>query len=329
MTPGVNWEKIMYDHFARNTRDDVAQLGLGCAAIGQEHVSDDDAQQCVRNAWEAGIRTFDVAPMYGAGRAEVRLGRALAGMPRDTYSLSTKVGRLVDDRDPAGIGSGIHFDFSADGIRRSLEASLARLGVDRIDLVLIHDPDNHWHQAITEAWPVLEEWRAQGVVRAVGAGMNQAPMLERFARETTMDVFLVAGRYTLLDQTALDGLFPICAERGMRAMIAQSLHGGLIESDPRPTIYYQPVDDATKARVAAITGICHAHGIPTEAVALRFPLGHPVVHGVLTGPATPSQLPHNLAWWSTTVPPDVWTDLQALGLLGADVPVPGTPSSRS
>jgi D-threo-aldose 1-dehydrogenase len=173
----------------------VSRIGLGCAAIGHTSETAADARACIETFWEGGVRYFDTAPMYGAGLSEQRLGQALAGQPRDAYVISSKVGRLVDEPGADGVGSGFHFDFSADGVKRSIEASLARLGTDRIDLLAIHDPDHHWEQAIGEAWPVLEDLRRQGVIGAVGAGMTQAPMLARFARETTMDYFIVAGRY--------------------------------------------------------------------------------------------------------------------------------------
>jgi D-threo-aldose 1-dehydrogenase len=300
----------------------VSRVGLGCAAIGHTSETFADARACVDIFWERGVRYFDTAPMYGAGLSEHRLGRALAGQPRDTYVISTKVGRLVDEPGADGVGSGFHFDFSADGVKRSIEASLARLGTDRIDLLAIHDPDHHWEQAIGEAWPVLEDLRRQGVVGAIGAGMNQTAMLARFARETTMDYFIVAGRYSLLDHSALDELFPLCAERGIGAITAQMLHGGLIDGVPNPMIYYRPPSPEVQARVARIAAICHAHDIPTAAAAIQFPLASPVVLGVITGPSTGAQARQNLAWMTTPVPAAVWDELRQDGLLGANVPTP-------
>jgi D-threo-aldose 1-dehydrogenase len=300
----------------------VARVGLGCAAIGHREVTEVDARGCVETAWEGGIRYLDTAPMYGAGLSEYRVGRALSGQPRDTFVISSKVGRLVDDPGPDGVGTSFSFDFTADGIRRSVDASLRRLGMDRIDILFIHDPDAHWETAINEAWPVLEELRSQGVVRAVGAGMTQAPMLARFARETSMDLFLLAGRYSLLDRDALAELFPVCVDKGMGVLVAQSMHGGLIDGVPNPMLYYRPVDDETRAKVSRIAAICHAHGIPTAAAAIQFPLGYPAVKGVLTGPASAAQARQNLSWLATTIPPQVWADLKAEGLLESDTPVP-------
>jgi len=303
----------------------VHRVGLGCASLARDGVSDSQAIATIETAWEHGIRYFDTAPMYGSGRSEHLVGTALAGQPRDGFVLSSKVGRLVDDPDTSGVGASWtswHFDFTADGIRRSIEASLNRLRTDRIDLLFIHDAGQHWETAIDEAWPVLEDLRAQGVVRAVGAGMTEARTLARFARETTMDYFLVAGRYSLLDRTALDELFPLCAGKGMRALTAQMLHGGLIEGVPNPQIYYRPVTGEVQARVDRIATICRDHGVPMAAAAIQFPLAHPVVAGVITGPFSPDQVRQNLGWLDTTIPGGVWSDLKREGLLEADVPVP-------
>lgn len=298
-------------------------IGYGTAGMSRPESSETVAAEVFRTAWDAGIRYFDTAPMYGSGLAEVRLGRMLAGVPRDEYVLSSKVGRLVEGAPaPAAAGTGWVFDFSADGIKRSVEASLTRLGVDRIDILFIHDPDNHWETAISEAWPVLEELRSQGVVRAVGAGMTRVPLLMRFARETSMDIFLLAGRYTLLVTEGMDELLPLCQEKRISVVVAQSLHGGLIDGVANPQLHYQPVDAETRNKVARIAAICHAHGVPTAAAAIRFPLAHPTVTGVLTGPETGEQLRSNLGWLYTAIPPEVWTELKAASLLPEDAPVP-------
>lgn len=313
--------------FAHNVAGETlppgARIGLGAAAFGREGVTETDAEECVHTAWEQGIRYFDVAPMYGSGRAEVRLGRALAGQRRDDFVLSSKVGRLVEGApDLASEGTGWTFDFSADAIKRSVEASLARLELDRIDILFIHDPDNHWETAITEAWPVLEDLRRQGVVRAVGAGMTRVPLLTRFAQETSMDIFLLAGRYSLLDTEGMNELLPLCHEKGISVLIAQALHGGLIDGVTDAQFHYAPVDAATRAKVERIAAICHAHGIPTAAAAIQFPLAHPGVTGMLTGPATAAQLRSNLTWFTTPIPPELWAELKAAGLLPETAPVP-------
>src|SRR5690349_15856457 len=228
------------DHAARvtigQTGLEVTRLGFGGASIGGlfEAVADEAAVDTIKHAWEVGVRYFDTAPLYGYGASERRFGMALADRPRDAFVLSTKLGRLVRDRSAIPPGAdvdrqqlagrddafyvvadplGIVFDFSADGVRRSIEESLERLRLERIDIALIHDPDDHWRDAIDGAWPALERLRSEGVIGAVGAGMNQSAMLTRFVRETTMDAVLLAGRYTLLEQGALADLLPACLER--------------------------------------------------------------------------------------------------------------------
>lgn len=307
----------------------IPRLGLGAAALSKE--PEDIALGCVTSAWENGIRSFDTAPMYTFGRSEWLLGKALAGMPRDEFVLSTKVGRVVRGSSPEHelVGDRWEFDFSADAVKRSIEQSLTRLSMDRIDILFIHDPDNHWEAAINEAWPVLEDLRSQGVVKAVGAGMTQVPMLMRFARETTMDVFLLAGRYSLLDTSAHPELYSLTQERGISVLIAQALHGGLIEGVPNPQIYYRPVDEATKARVDDIAKICRSYGVPMAAAAIQFPLAHPAVTGLITGPSNRAQLHQNLGWLDVPIPDELWGDLKQAGILREDVPVPSMSRSVS
>jgi D-threo-aldose 1-dehydrogenase len=305
----------------------VSRVGLGCASIGGEGAADAQAEETILAAWENGVRYLDTAPLYGNGLSELRVGRTLAGVPRDDYIISTKVGRLVDDIRPDGTGRDWHYDFTADGIKRSVEASLTRLGIDRADILFIHDPDQHWESAFNEALPVLEDFRRQGVVRAIGVGMTQAPMLARFAQETDLDIFLLAGRYSLLNRDALNELFPICEERGISVLVAQMLHGGLIEGVPDPQIFYQPVDDSTRKRVERIAEVCRRFEVPMAAAAIQFPLAHPAVTGVLTGPSTGDQVRQNLGWLETAIADELWADLKANGLLEPNVPVPGEEAS--
>ena len=301
----------------------LPRLGFGAAAIGQPSVPEAQALDCVEAAWDSGMRYFDTAPMYGAGRSETRLGRALSGRPRASYVLSTKVGRLVRPGHPDTVHTGadwIH-DFSRDGVLTSLDESLRRLGVDHADIVFIHDPDDHWRQALDEAWPTLARLRDEGVVRAVGVGMTQAPMLTRFIRETDVDVVLAAGVYTLLDTQASLELLPEAARRGVAVIAAQAMHGGLIDGVPNAQFRYRPVDDQIRTKVERIAQICHRHGIPTAAAAIQFTAGHPAVTCVLTGPASRAQLAENLAWAAREVPSAVWACLRAEGLLSPDLPV--------
>jgi D-threo-aldose 1-dehydrogenase len=305
----------------------LPRLGFGAAAIAQPTVPDAQAVDCVVAAWDSGMRYFDTAPMYGAGRSETLVGQALRGRPRGDYLLSTKVGRLVRPGHPetAHTKADWIYDFTHDGVLTSLEESLRRLGVDRLDMVFIHDPDHHWQQALEGAWPTLAGLRDEGVISAVGVGMTQAPMLARFIRETDVDVVLEAGVYTLLDTQASLELLPQAQRRGVTVIAAQSMHGGLIDGAPNPQFRYRPVDEQTKAKVAHIAEICHDHGVPTAAAAIQFPLGHPAVKCVLTGPASRAQLAENLAWSALPVPPTVWADLRSAGLLPPDVPVGSTP----
>lgn len=306
----------------------ASRVGLGCAAISREGSTDAQAEETVLAAWENGVRYMDTAPLYGNGLSELRVGRILAGIPRDDYILSTKVGRLVDDIRADGAGRGSHFDFTADGIKRSVEESLDRLGTDRADILFIHDPDDHWETAFNEALPVLEDFRRQGVARAIGVGMTQAPMLARFAQEADLDIFLLAGRYSLLNRDALNELFPLCGERGIQVVVAQMLHGGLIEGVPDPQIFYRPVDSDTRKRVERIAEVCRRFDVPMAAVAIQFPLAHPAVTGVVTGPATGDQVWQNLGWLETLIPAELWAELKANGLLEPDTPVPGEETSQ-
>lgn len=300
-----------------------SRVGFGTAGLSRPGGNDAVGEEVFETAWEQGIRYFDTAPMYGLGLAEVRTGRALAGLPRDDYVLSSKVGRLVQGAPhPSLPGNDWIYDFSADGIKRSVDASLTRLGLDRIDILYIHDPDDHWDAAISQAWPVLEDLRSQGVVRAVGAGMTRVPLLLRFANETSMDIFLLAGRYSLLATEGMDALLPLCQEKRISVVVAQALHGGLIDGVADPQLHYAPIDAATRIKVDRIAAICHAHDIPTSAAAIQFPLAHPAVTGILTGPETGEQLRSNLVSLQTVVPPEVWDELKAAGLLAAAAPVP-------
>ncbi|MEY9886664.1 D-threo-aldose 1-dehydrogenase [Catenulispora sp. MAP12-49] len=303
---------------------DLPRLGFGAAAIANDGVGLGQALDCVDAAWESGMRYFDTAPMYGSGHSERLLGLALRGRPRTEYVLSTKVGRLVRPTHPdtAQTGAPWIYDFSPDGVLTSLEESLLRLGVDSVDLVYIHDPDDHWREALEGAWPTVARLRDEGVVRAVGVGMVQAPMLARFIRETDIDLVLAAGVYTLLDTQAIDDLLPEAQRRGIGVVAAQSLHGGLIDGVANPMFRYRPVDEQTRAKTALIAKVCHEFGMPTAAVALQFPYGHPAVRCGLTGPASRAQLAQNLSWASQPIPPALWGRLREEGLLPTDVPVP-------
>ncbi len=303
----------------------VTPFAFGSAAIGRTEVTDDVATATVTAALDAGVTYVDTAPMYSDGRAERRVGAALAGRPRDSYVLSSKVGRLVRPGHPdsAGTGHDWIYDYSRDGILRSLDESLARLGVDHLDIAYIHDCDRHWDDAIRYAWPTLDRLRSEGVIRSIGVGMTQAPMPARFVRETTIDVVLLAGRYSLIDPEGLDELLPLCVEREVSVVAAQTLHGGLIVGGDA-SFHYRAVDPGTQAKVEAIRGVCRRYDVPTEAAGLQFVLAHPAVRAVLNGPSSVHQLERSLAWFRHPIPPDLWADLRQAGLIRADAPVPTT-----
>lgn len=325
----------------------VSRLALGCAALGNlyEPVSDETARATVDAAWDAGVRTFDTAPHYGLGLSERRLGAALHGRPRDEYTLSTKVGRiLVPDAEGRGgddlandLANGFAvaathrrvWDFSADGVLRSLEASLDRLGLDRVDLALLHDPDEHAEQALREAYPALERLRAEGVVGAIGVGMNQSALPARFLRETDIDVVLLAGRYTLLDQDGLGELLPEAAARGRGVIIGGVLNSGLLTA-PRPgaTYDYAPAPQPVLDRALRLLEITERHGVPLRAAALHFPFGHPAVASVLTGARSPEEVRDTVEQLRRPVPDALWDELRAEGLLGPGVPVPHAGPSK-
>jgi D-threo-aldose 1-dehydrogenase len=310
----------------------VTRLGLGSAPLGGlfQAVTDDEAHHVIEAAWQSGIRFFDTAPQYGNGLAEQRFGAVLSTKPRDQFVLATKVGRLLradappqSDTFPGAPPLNPVFDFSYDGVMRSVEESVTRLGIDRIDILHIHDPDEHFAEALSGAYPALDRLRAEGTIKAVGAGMNQAEMLARFAREANFDCFLLAGRYTLLDQVGLKELLPLCVERGI-AIIAGGVFNSGILADPRPGTHYnyQAAPDELVRRAARIKAVCERHGVSQKAVAIQFPLGHPAVQTVLTGCRSVDELNENVDAFQAPIPPTVWEDLKADGLLAAEAPVP-------
>ncbi|MGW0734953.1 aldo/keto reductase [Streptomyces sp. NPDC002851] len=319
------------------TRQD--RLALGGAALGNLYrpVPDEQAHATVTTAWDLGIRAFDTAPHYGLGLSERRLGAALRGRPRAAYRLSTKVGRLLepdprpDPRPGDDLAAGFAvpathrrvWDFSADGVRRSLEASLARLGLDRVDTVYLHDPDDHAEQAFREGYPALERLRAEGVVTRIGAGMNQARMLTRFVRDTDVDVVLCAGRYTLLDQSALAELLPAAAARGTDVVLGGVFNSGLL-ADPRPDAPYDYARAPAElvARASEFKALAERHGSTLRAAALAFPFGHPAVATVLVGARSPDEVRDAVARSGAPVPDDFWHEARAAGLLSAGVPLP-------
>ena len=328
------------------TRATVTRLGFGGAPIGGlfSAVAEADAIATVGRAWELGIRYFDTAPLYGYGASERRVGGALAGKPRDELTISTKVGRLirssdgldenadVDRQELKGrenafyVGTGAVrpvFDYSYDGVMRSLEESLGRLGLERVDIAYIHDPDDHWEAAISGAYTALERLRQDGVVTAIGAGMNQSAMLSQFAKEGDFDVFLLAGRYTLLDQSALAELLPICEQKEIAVVVGGVMNSGVL-ADPRPGSHfdYAPATTDIVERAARLAAICARHGVSLRAAAVQFPLAHPAVVSVVAGVRRIDHLEEYPGLFREPIPADLWAELREEGLLAADAPVP-------
>lgn len=316
----------------------MTSLGFGAAVIAGLHrwVDEETALEAVNTAWDLGIRYYDTAPHYGIGLSERRLGKALAARPRAEYTISTKVGRvlvpspeLADQRDTGGFDVPADFrrewDFSADGVHRSLESSLDRLGTDRVDIVFMHDPDDHWEQAVGEAYPALHELRAQGVVTSIGAGMNQWEMLERFVRETEVDTLMLAGRYTLLEQTAVDTFLPLCVDRKVSIMAAGVFNSGLLAVDRPPAeakYNYETAPSDLHARALRIGEVCARHGVSVPQAAMAFVAAHPAVASVVVGARDAAQITRNAELFAQPVPAELWPDLVESGLLRPDAPVP-------
>jgi D-threo-aldose 1-dehydrogenase len=293
---------------------ELGRLGLGTAPLAglYEAVDEPTAAAVVERAWQLGVRFFDTAPYYGSGLAELRLGRALAGRPRDEFIVSTKVGRLLRPGTPASGWPGApaleaYFDFSYDGALRSLELSLARLGLDRVDVALVHDPDDHYDEARDGAWRALARLRDQGVVRAIGVGMNRTPLLCRFARETACDILLVAGRYTMLDRSAADELLPLCLERGIRVVAAGIFNSGILAGGD--TFDYAAAPAEVVARVRSLEETCARFAAPLAAAAVQFPLRHPAVAAVLVGCRSAEEVEADVRLASLALPDELWAEL--------------------
>jgi D-threo-aldose 1-dehydrogenase len=303
----------------------VTELGFGAAVVGNLYRSVDDstALEAVRTAHDLGIRYFDTAPHYGLGLSERRLGAALAGLPRDGYVLSTKVGRLLEPN-PAPTGSDLaaggfdveddlvrRFDFSADAVRRSLDSSLERLGTDHVDVVYVHDPDDHLDQAIDEAVPALVALRDEGLVGAVGVGMNGWRGPDRVVRESDVDVVMLAGRWTLLDRSG-QPLLDRCQDRGVSVVAAAPYNSGLLAT-ARPAadahFDYAEVPPDVLDRARELADVCGAAGVGLPAAALQFPLRHPAVASVVVGLRSATQVSEGVARFGEDIPEQTWRDL--------------------
>lgn len=297
-------------------------LALGATAITAHPAGQANADELVRAAWDSGVRYYDTAPMYGGGRSEELLGEALRHYPRDAFTLSSKVGRLVRRDEPIlPLESELwRYDFSRDGIRRSVDESLTRLGTDRLDLAYIHDPDAFIRVALTESHSALEELRDEGVIGGIGVGITHADTLAKFIDLVDLDAVLLAGRLSLIDGEAADRVLPLAAERGVAVVIASALHAGLVDGRDSGTFHYLPTPPEIVQRVARIRVLCDRYGVPIGAAALQFVLALPEVSMVLTGTADAAQWAENLAWSRIPIPAELWTELDAAGLLALPLP---------
>lgn len=312
---------------------DQQSLGFGSAPIGNLYrdIDDETAIAAVTEAWDLGIRYFDTAPHYGLGLSERRLGEALSAQPREQFLLSTKVGRLIrpaprpTDLDDEGFmvpGDRVRVrDYSGDGVRRSIDESLERLGTDHIDIVYIHDPDDYWAEAIDGAAPMLSQLRDEGVIGAWGAGMNQSEMLARFVRETDIDLVMQAGRYTLLEQGGREELIPECERRGVGIVNVGVFNSGILANeDPlaQAKYNYEEAPDEIVHKAQKLSVLAAAHGTTLPAVALAFSLRDPAVTNVTVGMRTPDQVRRNVDLFRQTVPVAFWDEAVATGLLSVD-----------
>lgn len=311
----------------------LTPLGYGAANVGNlfRALTDDEAWAILDAAWESGIRYFDTAPHYGLGLSERRLGAFLRTKPRDEFVLSTKAGRLLrpnpDDDGGLDLAADFHvpttlrreWDFSAEGIRASLDESLERLGLDRVDILYLHDPERHdLDLALREAFPAMQQLRDDGVVQGVGIGSMVSSALATAVREADLDVIMVAGRYTLLEQPAAADVLPACRERGTGVVAASVFNSGLLaqENPDRDARYeYGRMPDDVWDRLQRIVEICRAHDVPLPAAAVQFPLREPAVRSVVVGGSRPEQLRRNAELMALGIPDALWSDLAADGLI--------------
>ena len=330
------------------TNVQVTCLGFGGATLGdiRERIDESRSATTIEVAYGAGIGFFDTAPWYGTGKSERRYGNVLGLKPRDSYVLSTKIGRVLErPADPAtfqqerwthGLPVVVRFDYTYDGVMRSYEDSLTRMGLNRIDALLIHDLDHGYHgtdegvQARIDeldaggGYRALLELKERGEIGAIGAGINVTGMIPRFLERFDLDFFLVAMPYTLLSQDALDAELPLVQSRGATIVIGAVFASGILAIGPVPgaTYGYQPATFEILERARRIQEICEQYGVPLGAASLQFPFGHPAVSSVIPGPNAPEQVKGNLDWMRVEIPADLWDELKEQGLLRPDAPTP-------
>lgn len=318
-------------------------LGFGAATLGNlGHVySEAHCDRAVTRAWDKGLRYYDTAPLYGLGLSEHRVGRILSGKPRGEFLVSTKVGRLIEPCEPGESNAGVFlgvphlkyvYDYSHDGVMRSFEASLQRLGLDRIDILLVHDVDGFTHggREASEAriqelmqsggWRALDDLRRSGAVDAIGLGVNEWQPCARLLELADPDLFLLAGRYTLLEQAPLETLFPQCAKAGAGIVLGGPYNSGVLAG--KTTFDYGAIPPEVAERVRKLNVACHSHGAQLRQAALQFVAAHPLVVSVIPGAVSPEEVDGNVALMEAKTPPALWRDLKAQGLIHPDAPVP-------
>ena len=325
----------------------VTELGLGCVALGElfHRLDEETCQDVLQAAWTAGVRYYDTAPFYGRGLSEHRVGHFLRQRPREEFILSTKVGRVLTaspnpqsfDSAPwvGGLPFDLRFDYSYDGIRRSFEDSLQRLGLPSVDVLVIHDLD-FWHhktepgvsayfsQLFSSGWRALDELRSSGAIKAIGAGINEMGMIPRFLDLVDVDFFIVALNYTLLDQEVLDDEFPRCEELGVGAVVGAVFASGILATGPvEGAVYrYVPATPEILEKTRRIEQVCQRHDVPLRAAAMQFPLAHPIVAAIIPGALEVAHVQSNVTLLSHPIPAEMWTELKAEGLVRQDAPVP-------
>jgi D-threo-aldose 1-dehydrogenase len=324
---------------------EVTAFAFGTAPIGNifREIDEAPAVEMIERAWNAGVRFFDTAPMYGHGLAELRTGQALRWRRRDDFVLASKVGRRLAParRETIDFAPWVNaapfamrFDYSFDGTLRSVEDSLQRLALERLDIVFIHDIDVFtrgaeqpavFEAAMDGCWRALERLRAEGAVKAIGVGVNEWEVCQAALERRDFDAFLLAGRYTLLEQDALDSFLPLCEARRAAVVVGGGFNSGILAtgSVEGAKYNYAPAPPAILERVRRIEAVCAAHAVPLPAAALQFVVAHPAVPSFCAGTRTVEQLEQNLAWFEHPIPADFWAELKAEGLLRADAPVPG------
>ena len=274
-----------------------------------------NAIETLLSAYNEGIRYFDTAPYYGAGISEKYFGNFLSSVERNSFVISSKVCRIIENQE-------IRFDYTREGILRSLEESLERLNLDYIDIALIHDPDDHYHQALDESFPTLSDLKSQGIIKAIGCGMNQWQMLFDFANNADFDCFLLAGRYTLLDHSAMYSLMPKCLEKNISIILGGPYNSGILASDfkSESTYFYEPSPTKVTEKARLIKKVCDKYEVPLIAASLQFGLNHPSVVSTIPGPSNPNELKENLKMVNIAINNDLWKELKDKKLIDLECP---------